>query len=139
MEVLLHRLRKYHLTKAELLMIINLGVGVHKNLDSKEDVIETSENVDNSEGDILDRVERHIISTEGIGNGQPGAVEQTFNEEAQTTSEPEVDSDMPLLNVIIEEMDERFSDQQVNEILHICREALTRKEDITMQAEGSVN
>jgi hypothetical protein len=128
MRTLLQRLNKFNLTKPEVLVMINLGVGVKK-AEAEQGVAEMQtgaevETAENGEGDLLDRVERHINSTEGhdgmeIDDGQTG------NEDGQIqNAQEEENGDITVLNTIIEEMYDRFNDADINEILQICGEVL---------------
>jgi hypothetical protein len=112
------------LTKPEVLVMINLGVGLNKTADTRLNAGETrngqeAETVENGDGDLLDKVERHINSAEGAartsaGNGHNG------NEDIQMHDGQEDNPDITVLNTIIEEMYDRFSDADINEILQIC-------------------
>jgi len=128
MRTLLQRLNKFNLTKPEVLMMINLGVGVKKG-EAEQDVAQTQkeaaiETVENGEGDLLDKVERHINSTEGH-DGMQVDEGQTSGEDGQIQNVQEEDNGgTTVLNTVIEEMYDRFNDADINEILQICAEVL---------------
>jgi hypothetical protein len=128
MRTLLQRLHRFNLTKPEVLVMINLGVGVKK-AEAVQGVTETQneaevETVENGEGDLLDKVERHINSTEGP-DGMQVDDRQTRNEDRQIQDvQEEENGDTTVLNTIIEEMYDRFNDDDINEILQICGEVL---------------
>lgn len=134
MRTLLQRLHKFHLTKPEVLVMINLGVGVRKTPESATGDVgtlnkEDADVVGSGDGDLLDKVERHINSTDGHDGRQAGNG-QTSDEDTAMPDEPgEVNSDISVLNTIIEEMYERFNDADINEILRICGEVLRSNED----------
>ncbi|KAJ5155923.1 hypothetical protein N7492_008726, partial [Penicillium capsulatum] len=103
---LIMRLHPYGLTKAEVLMIINLGVGLRAGGDA-----ETEGN-----GDGAMDVDHH----ESLTNGDAG--------EENGEGEEEGDDDtgaLALLNTIVEELDSRIPEDQIPEILAIVREVLS--------------
>ena len=106
--------------------MINLGIGTRRVADAGQHVVETPEGneideVENGGGDLLDKVEQHINSAEGVDGPHVNGSEQTH---VQMQDEQEDDPDVSVLNTIIEEMYERFKDAEINEILKICREVL---------------
>ena len=126
MKSLLQRLKKFNLTKPEVLMMINLGVGVRKppgdeKIDGDIQRGDEVETVENGEGDLLDRVERHINSAEA---GNESQINRRGDTDTQMQDEQEDNSDISVLNTIIEEMYDRFNDAEINEILKICGEVL---------------
>jgi hypothetical protein len=128
MRTLLQRLNKFNLTKPEVLVMINLGVGVKKAKTEQKDVEMQNEaeveTVEIGEGDLLDKVERHINSTEGR-DGMQVDDGQTRNEDGLMQSGQEEDNpDITVLNTIVEEMYDRFNDADINEILQICGKVL---------------
>jgi hypothetical protein len=136
MRTLLQRLEKFNLTKPEVLMMINLGVGVKRPGQNAVEMpsADEAEAVENGGGDLLDKVERHINSAEAADGSQVNGNAQT---DLQTQERQEDNPDISVLNTIIEEMYERFKDAEINEILHICGEVLgskqTDKDDVHMQ------
>jgi hypothetical protein len=121
MRPLLLRLKKFNLTKPEVLVMINLGVGVKKAGEPGQTADETqnrdeTDTVGNEEGDLLDKVERHINSAEGPG--------QTGGEDVQMEDGQEDNPDITVLNTVIEDMYDRFNDAEINEMLQICGEVL---------------
>jgi hypothetical protein len=116
------------LTKPEVLVMINLGVGLNKTADTRLNAGETrkmqeTETIENGDGDLLDKVERHINSTEGVAGTSAGNGHAS-NEDTQMHDGQEDNPDITVLNTIIEEMYDRFSDADINEILQICGEVL---------------
>lgn len=108
-------------------MMINLGVGVKKSPagGEKEDGdiqggVEV-EPMENGEGDLLDKVERHINSAEA---GHGSRVNGRGDTDTPMQDEQEDDPDISVLNTIVEEMYDRFTDAEVNEILKTCGEVL---------------
>ena len=103
-------------------MMINLGVGVKKTTDPAQSAVDTQnqkevETEENGDGDLLDKVERHINSAQGNV--------ETSDKDVQMHIEQEEDnSDITILNTIVEEMYDRFSDADIHEILQICEEVL---------------
>jgi hypothetical protein len=117
----MQRLQKFNLTKPEVLMMINLGVGVKKTPDPRQRGVEAQNEdaAENRDGDLLDKVEKHINSTE-----QQDGAQVNDNEDVQLEALQEDNPDISVLNTIIEEMYERFSDADINEILQISGEIL---------------
>ncbi len=113
-------------------MMINQGVGVKKVTQPAQKSLEIhngeeAEMVENGDGDLLDKVERHINSAAG----PDGAVENRVagHEDVQMQDEQEQDnSEIILLNTIVEEMYDRFNDADIKEILQICGEVLSGSE-----------
>lgn len=136
MRTLLQRLHKFRLTKPEVLVMINLGVGVRKSPDSATGDVgtlnkEDGDVVGSGGGDLLDKVERHINSTDGHDGRQTGNGQTSDEDIAMPDEQEEANSDISVLNTIIEEMYERFNDADINEILRICGEVLGSNEDET--------
>lgn len=126
MRTLLQRLKPYNLTKPEILMMINLGVGVKKPVDPGQ-AVEAANNEGAVEGDaqgdedLLDRVEKHLSSSAEYGGPQG---EKEAESDIQLTEGQQEQSDASVLSTIIEEMYERFSDADVAAILRTCEEVL---------------
>lgn len=107
-------------------MMINLGVGGRKTSHSgqaangaqKEDTVGT---VENGDGDLLDKVEQHINSAEGREEAQ---VNGDGENDIEMQDEQVDTSDASVLSTIVEEMYDRFSDDDINKILKICGEVL---------------
>ncbi|KAF7508177.1 hypothetical protein GJ744_009474 [Endocarpon pusillum] len=128
MRTLLQRLNKFNLTKPEALMMINLGVGVTKAPGARQEAIEMPNEeegiVGHGDGDLLDKVERHLDSAEGA-DGAQAENRAASQEDVQMQDEQEDDnSDITVLNTIVEEMYDRFTDADIKEILQICGEIL---------------
>lgn len=124
MRTLLERLHKFNLTKPEVLVMINLGVGLKKAPDAAQGAVavqdeETTDAVENGDGDLLDKVERHLNTSESHGARQLGNGEHGNEEEQEDDT-----SDISVLNTIIEEMYERLGDADIKEILRVCGEVL---------------
>ncbi|KZZ91327.1 hypothetical protein AAP_03497 [Ascosphaera apis ARSEF 7405] len=101
---LILELKPFGLTKAEVLMILNLGVGL-KSEPVNED----------GEGDVQ------------MGEGEGGAVEQDGQQDVEGEMEEGGDEDygaLALLDTVIEDREERLSDDDIIEILKIIRGAL---------------
>ncbi|ERF72720.1 hypothetical protein EPUS_04773 [Endocarpon pusillum Z07020] len=134
MRTLLQRLQKFNLTKPEVLVMINLGVGVKKAPEARQEAIEVpneeeEEMVGNGDGDLLDKVERHLDSAEGADRAQ-AENRAAGHEDVQMQDEQEEDnSDITVLNTIVEEMYDRFTDADIKEILQICGEILGGSEN----------
>ena len=128
MRTLLQRLNKFNLTKPEVLVMINLGSGVKKAPEPRQEAIEMpneeEEMVGNGDGDLLDKVERHLNSAEGP-DGAQAENRAAGHEDVQIQDEQEEgNSDITVLNTIVEEMYDRFTDADIKEILQICGEIL---------------
>lgn len=105
------RLRPYGLTKAEVLMILNLGVG----LDAGKDADKQAETGINGDGKM------DVDHQEAITNGD------TANEDGDGEEEDDGDTGaMALLNAIVEELDSRIPEDKIPEILAIIRDVLTQ-------------
>lgn len=113
-------------------MMINLGVGVQKAPDPRQQgVVEAQdkhatevETVGEGEGDLLDKVERRINSAER-GLGGPATDNRLAGEEdAQMETGQQDHPDISVLSNIIEDMYQRFNDDEINEMLLICGEVL---------------
>lgn len=125
MQTLLHRLQKFNLTKPEVLMMINLGVGLQRKPDPRHDTNSAErgaivDTVENGDVDLLAKVEQHINSSE---RGEAQANEDGQND-IEMQDEQQDASDASVLSTIVEEMYERFDDDDINEILNICGEVL---------------
>lgn len=109
--------------------MINLGVGVKKAPGATQEAIqipngEEEEMAGNGDGDLLDKVERHLDSAEGA-DGAQAENRAAGHEDVQMQDEQEEDnSDITVLNTIVEEMYDRFTDADIKEILQICGEIL---------------
>lgn len=107
-------------------MMINLGVGLQKKLDpghdtnsaQKEAAVDT---VENGDDDLLDKVEQHINSAEKRDEAQVNGDGE--NDIEMQDEQPDA-SDASVLSTIVEEMYERFNDDDINQILKICGEVL---------------
>ena len=137
---LVQRLHKFELTKAEVLMIINHGVGLKDIRDPRQQENGTQddqEDVDTREtsvgGSPPEQAERHLNSAAGgvdnhneglLNTGQqaPGKSDNGVAQESSQIDHP----DLSALNTLIEDMYERFDDAQVAEILRICHEVLSQ-------------
>lgn len=120
--------------------MINLGVGVKRTADSTQNVIgmqneDEVDAVENGDGDLLDKVERHINSAAGR-DGMDGGNGQNSKEDIQMQNGQEDNPDISVLNTIVEEMYERFNDADINQILQICGEVLCGHETTTDEARA---
>ena len=106
---LIKKLQPYRLTKAEVVMILNLGVGVGTAGTGEN---ETVEEEDLANGESIMEVDQ----PNGHGNGEAGE-----NEEG----EEEDQGALALFESVVEERESRLTDEQVSEILAIIREVLT--------------
>ena len=105
---LIVRLQPYGLTKAEVIMILNLGLGL-----SSSTGAETAEGEETTNGDGAMEVD------EQNGEGE-GGEEAEDSEQAQADYTAEV-----LLDAVVEERELRFSDDDMKAIFAIIRETLT--------------
>lgn len=104
---LIVRLQPYGLTKAEVVMILNLGLGLGGNNDA-----EAAEGEEGANGDGAMEVDEQNGEGEG---GEDGEDEQT---QADYTAEV-------LLDAVVEERELRLSDDDMKAIFAIIRETLT--------------
>lgn len=106
---LIKKLQPYRLTKAEVVMILNLGVGVGTAGTGENEAVEEE---DLANGESIMEVDQ----PNGHGNGEAGE-----NEEG----EEEDQGALALFESVVEERESRLTDEQVSEILAIIREVLT--------------
>ncbi|PGG98769.1 hypothetical protein GX51_06628 [Blastomyces parvus] len=120
------RLRPFQLTKAEVLMIVNLGVG----LDASAGEEGNAEGEEEGEGDAA----ASVAATEGGTadqmdvDGEVGGEQREGEEDADGATDEEADyGALALLDTVIEDREERLSAEDVGEILKIVRETLGAK------------
>ncbi|KAL1953872.1 hypothetical protein VTO42DRAFT_2096 [Malbranchea cinnamomea] len=128
LRTLITRLKPYHLTKAEVLMMVNLGIG----LDSAEqdrtqggeaDSGGATTSAGHEEGDAetadieMQDADRELAQGEAEGAEGGGEVEPGEEDYGA----------MAILNTVIEDRVERLTDEQLLEILAILRETLGGK------------
>ncbi|GAQ36773.1 hypothetical protein AKAW_02714 [Aspergillus niger] len=119
---LVTRLQPYGLTKGEVLMIVNLGVGLHAPATEGEDGEEAGEGGEEEEYDD-ENAEQQVNGGEDMN----GMMEVDGAEEGQG-GEGEIPEEdygaLALLDTVIEEREERLSNDDVNNVLAIIRETL---------------
>ncbi|GKZ37576.1 hypothetical protein AbraIFM66950_009189 [Aspergillus brasiliensis] len=130
---LVTRLQPYGLTKGEVLMIVNLGVGLHEPATEGGE-----EGEDAGEGG-----EEEDENAEQQGNGEEetnGMMEVDGAEEGGQGGEVEIPEEdygaLALLDTVIEEREERLSNEDVTNILAIIRETLGSRKGEAMDEEG---
>ncbi|PLB53244.1 hypothetical protein P170DRAFT_349793, partial [Aspergillus steynii IBT 23096] len=138
---LITQLQPYGLTKGEVLMIVNLGVGVQAPPAGEG---EGEEGEGEGEGEAEDGGQGDAEMTNGTGTGtgeemevdgdadaEGGHVEGAEGAEGAGEGEEEVPEEdygpLALLDTVIEERDERLSDADVRAVLAIIRETLGSK------------
>ncbi|KAI2997088.1 hypothetical protein CAN33_006115 [Aspergillus niger] len=130
LQELVTRLQPYGLTKGEVLMIVNLGVGLHAPATEGEEGEEMGEG-----GEEDENAEHH-------GNGGEetnGMMEVDGAEEGQGGDGeiPEEDyGALALLDTVIEEREERLSNEDVTNVLAIIRETLGSRKGEGVDEEG---
>lgn len=106
---LIKRLKPYKLTKAEVVMILNLGVGVNSPETGEAEVAEGEDAANGDDQMEVDQQNGHV-------NGDSG-------EEGE--AEEEDQGALALFESVVEERESRLTDEQVSEILGIIREVLS--------------
>ncbi|KAL4950372.1 hypothetical protein BDW69DRAFT_172341 [Aspergillus filifer] len=120
---LITRLQPYGLTKGEVLMIVNLGVGVPASSDAHNG----EENGVEGEGaEQMDVDEQAHAENGGEVNeeGVDGEAEAAAEGEGEGEEEAGDYGALALIDTVIEEREQRLSDENVLEILAIIRETL---------------
>ncbi|EEH15808.1 hypothetical protein PABG_05895 [Paracoccidioides brasiliensis Pb03] len=105
----IHQLRPFQLTKAEVLMIVNLGIG----LDSVAGGEEGGEDGGGGGGEGAGE----SMEVDGAEGGEVEGGEEGIDEEADYGA-------LALLDTVIEDREERLSTEDVREILRVVRETL---------------
>lgn len=114
---LIIRLQPYGLTKAEVVMILNLGVGLSAGSAENPDEQEMA----NGDGEM--EVDQEAAAV----NGENGEVEGGGEENGEGEEEGEDDTGaLALFNTIVEELDSRIAEDQIPGILAIIREVLSQ-------------
>ncbi|KAL4862538.1 hypothetical protein BDV12DRAFT_202942 [Aspergillus spectabilis] len=116
---LITRLQPYGLTKGEVLMIVNLGVGISP--------ASGAEGAAGEDGGEKMNVDEQDGGEGGSGAGDGGEVEQEYDEgegEGEEEGEPGDYGALALIDTVIEEREQRLNDDDVLEILNIIRETL---------------
>ncbi|KAL4921965.1 hypothetical protein BDW62DRAFT_173764 [Aspergillus aurantiobrunneus] len=138
---LITRLQPYGLTKGEVLMIVNLGVGIPSSVPGAE---REGEEGDNEGGDGTEEGGGESMDVDGqdggggdvsVGNGEE-VVEEAVDGVGEGEGEGEEGAEgeeegeagdygaLALIDTVIEEREQRLSDENVLEILAIIRETL---------------
>ncbi|KAA8646445.1 uncharacterized protein ATNIH1004_007875 [Aspergillus tanneri] len=123
---LIQRLQPFGLTKGEVLMIINLGVGLHGSSMGEDggeeggEQLEEAEGVGEQDGEMPNGVDEMQVDAQGEEEGV-GA-----EEAAGELSEDDYGA-LALLDTVIEEREERLSNEDVGMVLTIIRETLGPK------------
>lgn len=102
---LIIKLQPYGLTKAEVVMILNLGLGLTSPVDAEN---RNAEGYVNGDGG-MEVEEEH---TNGVDAGENGEGEDDY-------------SAMALFDTVVEEREDRIADEDVSVILSIIKETLT--------------
>lgn len=127
LRALVTRLKPFGLTKAEVLMIVNLGIGVGSSpgAGEEEGEGEGEEGGQEAEGEGGDQVNGEAMEVDG-GHEQAGETAEEGGQEGEP--EPEVAEEdygpLALLDTVIEEREERLSQEDVVQLLAIIRETL---------------
>ncbi|KKZ61927.1 hypothetical protein EMCG_00489 [[Emmonsia] crescens] len=123
---IIRRLRPFQLTKAEVLMIVNLGVGLDLSGEQGEVGVEDTASAA-AEGttdamEVDGQAGGEMRGVEGGGGGGEGerGEEEGVDEEADYGA-------LALLDTVIEDREERLSIDDVGEILRVVRETLGSK------------
>jgi hypothetical protein len=129
---LVTRLQPYGLTKGEVLTIINLGVGLDRaglvpTTNSSNNIHENQDVVMENGGAITETIE----SGEGVAQNEEEAEDQEAAAAAAVGGgEGEGEDDygaLALFDSVVEEREERLSDEDVTAILAIVRETLGKR------------
>ncbi|KAL2008126.1 hypothetical protein VTN00DRAFT_8108 [Thermoascus crustaceus] len=117
LRTLISRLQPYGLTKGEVLMIVNLGVGLDggaapDGAEGHEQAQERGEDVEMTNGETGGEADG-TAAGEG-GEGEAGIADEDYGA-------------LALLDTVIEEREERLSNEDVAQILAIIRETLGQK------------
>ncbi|KAL2364393.1 hypothetical protein RJZ56_002651 [Blastomyces dermatitidis] len=127
---IIRRLRPFQLTKAEVLMIVNLGIG----LDASAGEVGDAEGEGEEEGE--EGAAAGASATEGARTADEMDVDGEVDGEQRGEGEGEghgaIDEEadygaLALLDTVIEDREERLSTEDVGEILRIVRETLGGK------------
>ncbi|KAJ0423688.1 hypothetical protein BJY00DRAFT_309922 [Aspergillus carlsbadensis] len=114
---LITRLQPYGLTKGEVLMLVNLGVGIPASGTAAES------GDGEGEGDALEAGEGMDVDG-GATGAENGGGEQGLEEEGGEEGEAGDYGALALIDTVIEEREQRLSDEDVSAILAIIRETL---------------
>ncbi|KAL4965951.1 uncharacterized protein BDV14DRAFT_49689 [Aspergillus stella-maris] len=117
---LITRLQPYGLTKGEVLMIVNLGVGVP--------ALDAQAGENGVEGESAEQMDVDVDEQAHAENGEE-IKEEGVDGEAEVGAEGEEEEAgdygaLALIDTVIEEREQRLSDENVLEILAIIRETL---------------
>ncbi|GAD94663.1 hypothetical protein ANI_1_2882024 [Paecilomyces variotii No. 5] len=107
---LITRLQPYGLTKGEVLMIVNLGVGLDGSATSGDQGAQAEDGGD-------------VAMADGNGAGEEGLADEDYGA-------------LALLDTVIEEREERLSNEDVAQILKIIRESLGSGRKETQEVDG---
>ncbi|KAL4944484.1 hypothetical protein BDV06DRAFT_220218 [Aspergillus oleicola] len=121
---LIKRLQPYGLTKGEVLMIVNLGVGVLASPVQNEDENGFAEGQEGAEQMDVDDQGQAENGEEIIEEGVDGDAEGQAEGEGEGEEEAGDYGALALIDTVIEEREQRLSDDNVLEILAIIRETL---------------
>ncbi|OJD12007.1 hypothetical protein AJ78_07339 [Emergomyces pasteurianus Ep9510] len=125
---IIRRLRPFQLTKAEVLMIVNLGVGLDSSGEQGGGEGEDGAAVEQGTGDAMEvdgEAGGELAGAEGEGEGEGNGEKEEgggggIDEEADYGA-------LALLDTVIEDREERLSTEDVGEILKVVRETLGGK------------
>ena len=112
---LIIRLQPYGLTKAEVVMILNLGVGLSAGSAENPD----GEEMANGDGEM------EVDQDAAVVNGEGGEGEGEENGEGEEEGDDDTGA-LALFNTIVEELDSRIAEDQIPGILAIIREVLSQ-------------
>lgn len=113
LRALITNLKPFNLTKAEVLTIINLGVGLDASVPGEGQT-------GGEEG------EDTVMQDGNAANGEPIDSEEQATEDAGEAEDADYGA-LALLDTVIEDREERLSNEDVGEILRIVRETLGKK------------
>ncbi|KAJ5105988.1 hypothetical protein NUU61_003335 [Penicillium alfredii] len=123
---LVTRLQPYGLTKAEVVMILNLGIGMNRSDEAADEADRAGAEGVNGDGQMEADYEEHMANGTEAANGGPE--EEGGREGGGEEVEPEGEADdygpLALLDTVIEEREERLANEDVEAVLAIVRETL---------------
>ena len=128
LRALITNLKPFNLTKAEVLTIVNLGVGLDTTAqDEPAAVAAGDEDTVMQDGEV----NGEVAAGDGAGENSAEAEAEAEAGEGEEMVEGEgEDADygaLALLDTVIEDREERLSNEDVGEILRIVRETLGKK------------
>ncbi|WEW55008.1 hypothetical protein PRK78_000435 [Emydomyces testavorans] len=119
LRTLITNLKPFNLTKAEVLMIVNLGVGLDTNPEGENAAAAAA---------AATREDDTVVMQDGDANGEDdvGGSGGVGEEEMGEAEDADYGA-LALLDTVIEDREERLSNEDVGEILRIVRETLRGK------------